>query len=293
MRLENSELRTFQAVVEANGFNRAAERLHISQSAVSQAIASLEAKLDTPLLFRGKQLGLSEAGRRLLEHANETLREEQLVLEDIGRIKRGGQQTLNIAINSSITRFYAPQLISQFSLAQQDTHIKVAQLPSRRLIYEVLSGRAELAIGPFQKHMDAFTTIPLFNETRHLVVSSKHAHFQQLLKGEHKSLKQSPLITSFLDNPEMRPAIQRIRDRFKSVWEISSLSLRIHLVEQGLGVAFINHKLLAEDPVCQQFTTLKDLPFGRIDRQAGIYYKAGKTLSPSAQEFVALCREFW
>ncbi len=293
MRLENSELRTFQAVVEANGFNRAAERLHISQSAVSQAIANLEAKLDTPLLFRGKQLGLSEAGRRLLEHANETLREEQLVLEDIGRIKRGGQQTLNIAINSSITRFYAPQLISEFSLAQQDTHIKVAQLPSRRLIYEVLSGRAELAIGPFQKHMDAFATIPLFNETRHLVVNSKHANFQQLLKGEHKSLKQSPLITSFLDNPEMRPAIQRIRDRFKSVWEISSLSLRIHLVEQGLGVAFINHKLLAEDPVCQQFTALKDLPFGRIDRQAGIYYKAGTTLSPAAQEFVALCREFW
>ncbi len=293
MRLENSELRTFQAVVEANGFNRAADRLHISQSAVSQAIANLEAKLDTPLLYRGKQLSLSDAGRRLLEHANEMLREEQLVLEDISQIKRGGQQTLNIGLNSSITRFYAPQLISRFSEAQQDTQIKVAQLPSRHLIYEVLSGRAELALGPFQRHMDAFTTIPLFKESRQLVINANHPHYTQMVEGDSKSLMQSPLITSFLDNPEMRPAIQRIRDRFKSVWEISSLSLRIHLVAQGLGVAFINNKLIEEDPICRQFTVLTGLPFGTIDRQVGIYYKAGKTLSNSAEQFVAMCRENW
>jgi DNA-binding transcriptional LysR family regulator len=36
MRLENSELRTFRCVIEVNGFNRAAEVLHVSQSAVSQ-----------------------------------------------------------------------------------------------------------------------------------------------------------------------------------------------------------------------------------------------------------------
>lgn len=293
MRLENSELRTFQAVIEANGFNRAADRLHVSQSAVSQAIANLEAKLDTPLLKRGKQLTLTVAGRRLLEYASEVLREEQVVLEDISRIKRGDQQTLNIALNSTITRFYAPQLISQFSRAQQDTQIKVAQLPSRHLIYEVLSGRAELAIGPFQKHMDAFTTVPLLKETRHLVISKQHPHYDDMVAGDSKCLKQSPLITSFLDNPEMRPAIQRIRDRFQSVWEVSSLSLRIHLVAQGLGAAFINQKLLEDDPACQHFTVLTGTPFGSIDRQAGIYYKAGKKLSSSAEQFIALCHEYW
>ena len=48
MRIENNELRIFQAVIEANGFNKAAERLHISQSAVSQSISNLESKLDFP-----------------------------------------------------------------------------------------------------------------------------------------------------------------------------------------------------------------------------------------------------
>jgi hypothetical protein len=44
MRFENSELRAFRAVIEEGGFRRAAEALHLSQSAVSQAVAGLEFK---------------------------------------------------------------------------------------------------------------------------------------------------------------------------------------------------------------------------------------------------------
>ena len=98
MRIENNELRIFQAVIEANGFNKAAERLHISQSAVSQSISNLESKLDLPLIKRGKSLALTPAGKRLLEHAVEVLREEQQVIEDLSRIKTGDQQVLNLAL---------------------------------------------------------------------------------------------------------------------------------------------------------------------------------------------------
>ena len=47
-------------MIEEGGFKRAADSLHISQSAVSQAVAGLEAKLDTPLVQRGKELKLTE-----------------------------------------------------------------------------------------------------------------------------------------------------------------------------------------------------------------------------------------
>lgn len=293
MRLENNELKAFQAVVEAHGFNRAAEHLHISQSAVSQSIANLEAKLDVKLLLRDKKLTLTDAGRRLLEYANEVLREEKQVLEDLSRIKRGDQQVFNLAINSTINRFYAPQLISRFCEQQQDTQLKVAELPSRDLIYSILSGRAELAMGPFQKKMDAFTTVPLFDETRYLVVSPKHPEFKNMIKGDSKTLRQTPLIASSLDNPQMRPAIQRIRDRFKSVWEVSSLSMRIYLVDQGLGAAFIDSKLLEEHPVCREFEALEGFSFGSIERQVGLYYKKGKNLNSSCEAFIDLCKEFW
>lgn len=293
MRLENAELRTFRCVVEVNGFNRAAEVLHVSQSAVSQTIANLEAKLDVVLLQRGKQLALTDAGRRLLEYAHEVLNEEQEVLQDIARLRQGGRQTLNLAINSTINRFYAPQLLNRFNEAQGAVQIKVTELPSRNLIYTVLSGKADLAIGPFQKHMEAFTTIPLYNENRHLVVSPRHPDYENIRKGLAKSLKSTVLITSFLDTPDQRPSQQRLRDRFLSVWEISSLSLRVQLVDQGLGVAFIDSKMLEEYPVCRDFTQIKGPPFSTIERQVGLYHKAGKSLNSCTNQFIELCREFW
>ena len=272
MRMESSELRAFIAVIEQNGFNRAADILHVTQSAVSQSVANLETKLDSRLIERGKQLKLTETGKRLFDYAHATLREEQQTLEDIERIKKGDSATLSLAINSTINRFYAPRLLNLYCQQHPHTRLHIEELPSRSIIYAVLSGKAELGIGPFQKHMSAHTTLPLFKETRHLVISPNHPLSQQIISGDTKVLKRTPLITSFLDEPEMRPAIQRIRDQFATVWEISSLRLRMHLVDQGLGIAYIDSKLL---------------------REGGIYYKTGKKPGACAQQFIAVCQAFW
>ncbi len=293
MRIESSELRAFIAVITHNGFNRAAENLHLSQSAVSQSIANLESKLAAPLIRRGKQLKLTDEGKRLFEYAHQALREEQQALEDINSIKNGDNAILSLAVNSTINRFYAPQLLDIYCQQYPHYRLKVEELPSRSIIYAVLSGGTELGMGPLQKHMPAHDTIPLYQETRFLVVSPNHPLCEKIIKGDEKSLKQTALIDSFLDEAEMRPAIQRIRDRFNSVWEISSLLLRIHLVAQGLGVAYIDRKLLEEHPRCKEFQYISDETIGRFDRQVGIYHKNGKKLSNCAEQFVTLCRGFW
>ena len=293
MRLENSELRAFRAVVEEGGFKRAAESLHISQSAVSQAVAGLESKLEAPLIQRGKELRLSDIGKRLFEHAVDVLREEQHVLEDIAQLKQGNAETLSLALSASINRFYAPQLISAYYQENPQTRMKISELPGRSIISEVLSGNVELGLGPFQKQMSAFTTIPLYSDSRHLVVSPRHAHYPQMVRGDATALKLTPLITSALDNPDMRPSIARLRDQFSTVWEVNSLSLRIHMVEQGMGVTFIDRKLLQEHPACAVFHIMDDVSFGSIAKQVGLYYRAGRHLSASAENFIALCERFW
>lgn len=293
MRLENSELRAFRAVVEEGGFKRAAQALHISQSAVSQAIAGLESKLEAPLIQRGKELQLSVIGKRLFEHAVDVLREEQQALEDIAHLKQGNAENLSLALSSSINYFYAPQLISAYYRENPQTRIKIAELPGRSIISEVLAGNVELGLGPFQKQMSAFTTIPLYSDSRHLVVSPRHAHYPQMVRGDKKALKLTPLITSALDSPDIRPSILRLRDQFSTVWEVTSLSLRIHMVEQGMGVTFIDRKLLQEHAACGDFHIMDDVSFGSIAKQVGLYYRAGKHLSTSAKNFIALCERFW
>lgn len=293
MRLENSELRSFIAVIEHNGFNRAAQQLHITQSAVSQSVTNLEKKLDTTLIQRGKQLKLTDAGNRLYRYAFEALREEQQTLEDIERIRLGHSATLSLALNSVVNRYYAPQLLNLFCRQHPHTRLSIQELPSRSIIYAILSGRTELGLGTLQTHMSTHDSIPLYQETRYLVVSPKHPQFTQLVAGNAKTYQKTTLITSFLDEPEKRPALQRIRDQFATVWEISSLSLRIHLVDQGLGVAYIDSKLMRENPICADFQKIEDDAIGQFERQVGIYYKAGKTLSPCAEQFIALSQKFW
>lgn len=293
MRFENSELRAFRAVVEQGGFKRAAEALHISQSAVSQAVANLEAKLDTTLINRSKELKLTEAGKRLFDHAVEVLQDEQQTLEDIEQLKQGRTETLNIAMDASINRFYGTQLISAYYQKNPHARMKVADLPSRSIIYAVLSGSVELGLGPFQKHMSAFETVPLYANSRHLVVSPKHPLYDAIIEGDEGALQRTPLIASALDNPDMRPSMTRLRDGFSSVWEVGSLSLRIHMVEQGMGVAFIDRQLLEEHPQCSGFRIMENVPFGRIDRQVGLYFRSGKTLSESGRNFVTLCQRYW
>ncbi len=293
MRLENSELRAFRAVIEESGFKRAAQSLHISQSAVSQAVANLEGKLDTPLIVRGKELKLTAAGKRLFDHAVEVFRDEQQALEDILQLKEGKTETLSLAMSASINRFYGPELISAYYSLNPKSSMKIAEMPSRSIIYAVLSGNAELGLGPFQKHMPAFDTVALYNDSRHLVVSPKHPDYQAMIAGDKMALKRTALIASALDNPDMRPSIQRIRDQFSTVWEVSSLSLRVNMVAQGMGVTFFDRKLLQEHPLCQDFRIMDDVSFGRIDRQVGLYFRSGKNLSGSARQFITLCKRYW
>jgi len=293
MRFENSELRAFRAVIEEGGFKRAAVALHISQSAVSQAVAGLEAKLDMPLVQRGKELRLTRVGKRVFEHAVEVLRDEQQTLEDIAQLKQGNIDTLSLALSASINHFHAPGLISAFFRERPQIRMKIAELPARSIISEVLAGNVELGMGPFQKQMSAFDTVPLYTDTRHLVVSPRHPRYADMVLGDERALKPTPLITSALDAPDMRPSILRLRDQFSTVWEVSSLSLRIHMVAQGMGVTFIDRKLLDEHPACADFHIMDDVSFGTIAKQVGLYYRAGRTLSRSARQFIALCRRHW
>jgi DNA-binding transcriptional LysR family regulator len=223
----------------------------------------------------------------------DVLQEEQQTLEDIAQLKQGKTETLSLALSASINRFDAPELINAYYRDNPHTRMKVAEMPSRSIISAVLSGNVELGLGPFQKDMVAFDTIPLYRDSRHLVLSPKHARYEDMINGDEKALKLTPLIASALDNPDMRPSIQRLRDQFSTVWEVSSLSLRIHMVEEGMGVTFIDRKLLEEHPSCANFRIMDDVSFGRIDKEVGLYYRAGKNLSDSARNFIALCQSFW
>lgn len=293
MNLSNYEMKVFKTIVEKNGFQRASESLYISQSAVSQCLSNLENRLGTTLLIRKGSLKLTEAGNRLLNYANHVLQEEQEVLEDLENIVRGIDITLSLAINSTINRFYIADLILRFLEAHPSAKFKIDHLPSREIIYTVLAGKRELGFGPFQKHMAAFESIPLFEGERDLVISPICPFFEALKENPDVHLHKIPLITSYLDDPELRPSMERIRDRFSTVWQINSAELRLALVNAGKGATYLGHKFLKETPECRDLVVLKKSNLGSIKRNLGLYYKKGIPLSKGASRFIEICKDRW
>ena len=292
IRIENQELRVFAAVVEQNSFNKAAEQLCISQSAVSQALANLERKLDVLLLHRSP-MKLTEAGARLLIHARNTATEEERVLTDLSAIQQGEEASLSLAVNSMINRYHAGALINRYCGLNPYAHLSIEEMPSREIISAVMSGRVELGIGPFQTNMRAFDTIDLFQEIRSLVISRDYPGVDKLMAEPEQYLNQVPLIASYIDDAEDRPGGRRIRDHFSRHWKVRSISLRLELLAAGRGAGFVSDQVLLEDKMCANLLVIDKLPFARIGRTVGIFYRRGTELSEGARKFIEICTKRW
>jgi LysR family transcriptional regulator, hydrogen peroxide-inducible genes activator len=291
MQIERHELRCFHAVIEAGGFSRAAERLDLSQSAVSQAIANLEHRLGTSLLRRGNPPQPTEAGIRLLRFAETTLNEEREALADIGQIKTGALSTLSLALSPAANSRVGVALLKEFCERNPLTRLKVVVAPSREIVHGVAEGRWELGFGPFHHNMPAhFGLHPCFSETRRLMIARDHPARAALARDPLSAMRELPLLTSFLDDSARRAGGERLRDAFGSVWEVSHMELRLALVADGKGVTYVSDLLTAVPP---QLVPVEGLPYSSIDRQVGAYCLRHQPLSQAGTRFLALCHERW
>jgi DNA-binding transcriptional LysR family regulator len=291
--IENQEVRAFKTVYEESGFKKAADKLYVTQSAISQTISNLERKLDTILIERSNPLALTETGMRFLHFAELLLQEESAVLTDIENIRNGILSTLSLAISNTVSGLYANDLMGNYCQKNPLTRLKVDVMPSRQIISGVASDFWELGFGPFQQQMpDYYNVIPLFEDTRRLVVSSNHPNLSEFKNDPEASIQKTPLIVSHLDDPDLRPAMDKLRDAFGTIWEVNDLPLRIKLISQGRGISYIDGKILRDRPDCSGLTELHSLPFSEIPLTFGLFCRRNAHLSAGAKQFIEICKAY-
>ncbi len=232
--------------------------------------------------------------RRLFDHAFEVLTGEQQALEDIAQLRQGQSETLSLALSASINRFHAPGLISAYYRENPQVRMQAGGNAGAQYYLRGAGGECGAGVRAFPERYAGFRHRAAVFGLRHLVVSPGHPRFEEMKRGDADALKQTPLITSALDSPDMRPSIQRLRDQFSTVWEVSSLLLRIYMVARRHGRDFYRPASCCRNTrTATTFHIIDDVSFGTIDKQVGLYYRAGKQLSRSASRFVALCDAHW
>lgn len=129
MDVHGRDLRYFIAVAEELHFTRAAERLFISQPALSKQIRMLERSIGVELLRReGRSVSLSPAGEALLPRARETVAAWDRAVESIEESKRAVASTLVVGMSTSPGRGLLPAIRSRFGQAAPLAQLKLRQV---------------------------------------------------------------------------------------------------------------------------------------------------------------------
>ncbi|MEJ2886239.1 LysR family transcriptional regulator [Actinomycetospora aeridis] len=137
--METRQLRYFVAVAETRHFGRAAERLHIAQSPLSQAIRQLEAQLGAPLFERTtRRVDLTAAGEALLPEAVRILASLDAARDQVGRVAAGALGRLRIGATGLATYRHVPEIVRRLT----------ADLPGLALAFttEMLTPSLETAL---------------------------------------------------------------------------------------------------------------------------------------------------
>ena len=146
------------------------------------------------------------------------LGKEAQVWRDISNIKNGVLGSLLLATSSTVNALYGETLIMAFLEEAPLTRLKINVMPSRQINPGVEADLWELAFGPFQRTMPPhLTTIPLFSDDRRLVVSETHPLANEISAAPERALKEIPLVVSHLEDPDVRPAIDKLRDVFGTI----------------------------------------------------------------------------
>ncbi|MBX9400518.1 LysR family transcriptional regulator [Lysobacter sp. BMK333-48F3] len=125
MDFDPSLLRAFVAVVDTGGFTRAAQRLHLTQSAVSHQIRRLEAQVGRRLLVRStRKLSLSEDGREFLRHAQQILQALDALSRRFDPSPVSG--TVRFGAPENFMRERLPQLLGRFAQAYPQVRLEVS-----------------------------------------------------------------------------------------------------------------------------------------------------------------------
>jgi len=142
-------LRTFAALVEEGSFTAAADRLHATQSGVSQRIARLERVLGVTLFERGPRgATATPAGRRLYARCNALLREVSAIESELGALGRGIGGSVRVGLMPALTRFALGPALRACLQANPNATVHVIESSSAELIAEVGAGRLDAALVP-------------------------------------------------------------------------------------------------------------------------------------------------
>jgi DNA-binding transcriptional LysR family regulator len=294
--MDTRQLAAFCAVVERKSFSQAAERLGVTQPAVSLQIRSLEQRLGRQLLDRsGRRVEPTEAGLRLYASAQRLLAlEEQLLDEVTGDDEGELTGTLELGASTGPGGAVVPVLLCQFQEANPGVRVRLTVSDTQTVVDRVAERELELGVvGAARRHRGVVFE-PFFRDEVVLACPAGHRFAGKTvtlddLREERLLVMQEGAGVRLVIEDELRAAGTRLRDLGVQVELGLQESVR-SAVAAGQGVTFISRLALDADLAAGTIALAR---VGGLDpvREIFLARAAGRTETRAAGAFVDYARE--
>lgn len=313
MNFQNMEY--FMAAAETGNITRAAERLHISQQALSDCISRLEAELGCRLFERRQGLELTYGGRKYREAAEKMLDLHRQTLEMLSDINDSARGELRIGISYTRGQTILPMVLPEFMRRFPLAEVSVREDSTRVLESLLERGEIDVMIGFAPFRIDRAVSFPLMRDRLHLVIpkglmrerwgSDERAEERlRAFRAGHDisvfrdfpfvMLKEGDRIRTITDQVFKKA---RVRPRIR--FETGNTQTALALAAEGIGIAvcpelFLSSNYVASGAAGSYIRSLVEVcPLfdESLSDTIAIGYNRDRYCTKIAESFIRLCRE--
>src|SRR5579871_488783 len=294
--MDTRQLVAFCAVVEKRSFSQAAERLGVTQPAVSLQIRALEKRLGTQLLDRsGRRVEPTEAGLRLYRGAQRLLAlEEQVVAEVAEEATEELEGTFEIGASTGPGGIVLSHLLCEFQGLHPELHVVLWVSDTQTIVDRVAARELELGVvGAARRHRGVVFE-PFFRDEVVLACPPTHPFAGRTvtldeLRGAGLIVMQEGAGVRQLIEDELQRAGTRLRD----------LDVRLELglqesvssaVRAGYGVTFISRTSIESDLAAGAIAAAR-VEGLQLEREIFLVRAGGRAETRSARAFVEFARD--
>jgi DNA-binding transcriptional LysR family regulator len=289
--MDINQLEVFLAVAQEKSFSRAAETLHRTQPAVSQAIRRLETELGELLFDRSSKDGtLTVAGRVLFDFAQQMLNLRHSAHSAIRELRDLHRGKLSLGANEYTVMCLLP-LIPIFRARHPHIKIEVKRSLASRIPGEILGRDVEIGVVSFKPGDQAIKSVPVATDELALVVAPDHPLAPKKIVSV-RELGAEAFIAHNVPSPYREKVVktfEKQRTPLNISMEMPTLEAIKRLVEKGMGVALIP-RLAAHVEISRKQLVGLTVREMRLERRLHLIYRKGATLSHAAKAFLRVAR---
>ena len=236
------QLRAFVAVAQEQSITRAAGRMHLTASALSMLVSSLEAELAVRLFERTtRRVVLTEEGQALLPSVQMVFKDLDQAFDGLRQLSARRRGRFAVATSPLLAATLLPQLLASFRLRFPDIAVDLLDLPVDGIAQAVREGRADFGVCTADQEVAGLLTTTLYQDrlmlaclADHPLAGRKEVRWSELVGEPLALLRPGSGLRSLAER-----GFAEIGEPVVPAFEVAHVSTAVGLVEAGLAVAIL------------------------------------------------------